>query len=73
MCESFRATFSMRFCCWESAACGFVFILHRSYLGIVEQVDETGDCRKNIGYGSTLSLYKLDLMMCLVGVWKDLG
>ena len=32
-----------------------------------------GDRRKNIGYGSTLTLYKLDLMMCLVGVWKDLG
>ena len=32
-----------------------------------------GDRRKNIGYGSTLTLYKLDLKMCLVGVWKDLG
>ena len=31
-----------------------------------------GYCRQNIGLGNRLPLHILDLMMWLVGVWKDL-
>ena len=32
-----------------------------------------GYCRQNIGFDNRLPLHILDLMMWLVGVWKDLG
>ena len=32
-----------------------------------------GYCRQNIGFENRLPLHILDLMMWLVGVWKDLG
>ena len=68
---------------WTRLACGrgfagFWFELGTDfYVGGLDvfwnRLMRMGYCRQNIGFDNRLPLHILDLMMWLVGVWKDLG